>query len=365
MKRWAKSLLPLACCAMLSHSLPAVGDDDDDKAAGAGKPGSEATLNREQQRAVGIVIAHPLPAKAPQRFEALGVVLDPSALISAMGETTAAAAAEESASAEFRRLQALYKGGAGASLKMLETAQADQARALSESQSAAARFALHWGPVAGLPQGARLKLLAASSSGRSLLLRADLPGRHSLGELPSEALVTWTGFKWRGHVLGALRQTSELQSAGLLIEVKNAPLGLGPGARVPVALLTGQRAGLLLPRDALLYDETGAYVYKQLVKKAGEEKSRFAAVKVTLLGPYGDGWLVKGIDDDDDIVVHGVGVLWSLQGITDFESVKLRGFTKEKEHLFDSEDGGNKFSNSRPRKGIRLQWHHPRHPNFM
>ena len=35
---------------------------------------------------------------------------------------------------------------------------------------------------------------------------------------------------------------------------------------------------------------------------------------VTLLVPYGDGWLVKGVDDDDDIVVHGIGVLWALEG---------------------------------------------------
>ena len=31
--------------------------------------------------------------------------------------------------------------------------------------------------------------------------------------------------------------------------------------------------------------------------------------------PYGDGWLVKGVDDDDEIVVHGAGVLWSLEGM--------------------------------------------------
>jgi hypothetical protein len=38
-------------------------------------------------------------------------------------------------------------------------------------------------------------------------------------------------------------------------------------------------------------------------------------VKVTLLLAYGDGWLVDGVDNDDDIVVQGAGVLWSLQGL--------------------------------------------------
>jgi hypothetical protein len=301
MNVWVQCLLPIAWCAMCAYSPLAMGD--------------EPSLNREQQRAVGIVVAHPLTATTPQRIDALGVVLDPTTLVSDMGETAAATVAEQSASAQLARLHELYKGGAGASLKMLEAAQADQAKALAESQSAAARFALRWGPVADLSVAARQKLLQASMSGHSLLLRADLPGRHSLGELPSKALLDVDGIQVPGRVLGALRQTTELQSVGLLIEVHSAPAGLGPGARVPVALFTSERSGLLLPRDALLYDENGAYVYKQITQKAGENKARYAPVKVTLLGPYGDGWLVKGVDDDDAIVVHGVGVLWSLQGV--------------------------------------------------
>ena len=72
---------------------------------------------------------------------------------------------------------------------------------------------------------------------------------------------------------------------------------------------------MLLPRDALLYDENGAYVYKQLTQKTHTDKTRYAPVKVHLLLPYGNGWLVEGVDEDDNIVVHGAGVLWSLQGV--------------------------------------------------
>ena len=123
------------------------------------------------------------------------------------------------------------------------------------------------------------------------------------------------GIQVPGIVLGALRQSSELQSVGLLIEVPNVPLGLGPGARVPVALFGTERSGLLLPREALLYEEHGAYVYKQLARKPGEEKTRYAPVKVTLLLPYGESFLVEVVDDDDDIVVRGAGVLWALEGV--------------------------------------------------
>jgi len=292
------------CCALLGMS-----------AAANGEQSAQPALSGEQQRAAGIVVAHPRAAQAPERIEALGLVLDATALISDLGDTAAAAAAEHAASAELARLRALYAGGAGASLKMLEAAQAEQAKAQGQAQAAASRFALHWGPLAEMPAEGRQKAIQASTSGRTLLLRADLPGRHALGALPSKAVLDVDGIQVPGRVLGILRETTELQSVGLLIEVPNAPGGLGPGARVPVAVFAAERKGLLLPRDALLYDENGAYVYKQLSKQTEGQKTRYAAARVRLLLPYGDGWLVEGVDGDDAVVVHGAGVLWSLQGV--------------------------------------------------
>jgi hypothetical protein len=317
-KRWIwKSLsaiaLSIAFCAM-SGSVIAVGDDDD-KDADSDKQAAQATLSDKQRQAVGILVARPIAAKTPERLDALGVVLDATTLLSDMGESTAAAAAERSASAELSRVRALFNLGAGASLKMLESAQAEQAKAQAEAELSAARLALHWGPLIALPSGPRQKVLDAATSGHELLVRADLPGRHSLGALPGKALLDVDGVQVSGRILGTLKQSSESQSVGLLLEIQNAPGGLGPGARVPVTLLMAQRSGLLLPRDAILYDENGAYVYKQLNAKAGDDKARYAAVKVTLLVPYGDGWLVDGVDDYDNIVVRGAGVLWSLQGV--------------------------------------------------
>jgi hypothetical protein len=309
-----RRVLAAACCSMVSLSVIAIGDEDDEARDSSG-PSAQPSLNNGQQRAAGIAVAHPLAAKAPERLEALGLVLDATALVSDLGETTTADVAEHSASAELARLRALHEGGAGASLKMLEAAQADQARARAQAQIAAARFALRWGPLAALPIDARQRLIEASASGRSLLVRADLPGRHALGARPRQAVLDVDGIQVPGRVLGLLRETTELQSVGLLIEVPDAPRGLGPGARMPVAVLTAERNGMLLPRDALLYDENGAYVYKQLTARTPAERARYAPVKVQLLLPYGDGWLVEGLDEDDNIVVHGAGVLWSLQRV--------------------------------------------------
>jgi hypothetical protein len=277
---WACTMWAGALCAC---ALPAFAGNDDDEDAARAPQTTQPSLSSEQQQAAGIIVAHPIAAKVPARLEALGLVLDPAALLADSGETAAAAAAHAKVSAE--------------------------------SQSAAARFTLHWGPVAGLSPAARQTLLQAALSGKTLLLRAELPGRHSVGALPSKALLDVDGIQVPGVVLGALRQSTELQGVGLLIEVSGAPLGLGPGARVPVGLLSAERSGLLLPREALLYEENGAYVYKQLTRKAGEAKTRYAPVRVTLLLPYGERYLVDGLDDDDDIVVHGAGVLWALEGM--------------------------------------------------
>jgi hypothetical protein len=316
--------VPFACRAMLGMALIAAGAIAAGAiAAGANAAGANAAsdddaqsgLNAEQQRAVGILVAHPIAAKAPERIEALGLVLDATALISDMGESSAAAAAEQSVSAELERLRALHAGGAAASLKMIEAAQSEQAKARAQSQLAAARFALHWGPLTALPPAERQKVVDAAASGRSLLVRADLPGRHSFATGVRKAVLDVDGIQVPGRVLGLLRETSDLQSTALLIDVPSAPAGLGVGAHLRLALLTGDRKGLLLPREALLYDETGAYVYKQLTKKTDAEKVRYVVVRVNLVLPFGDGWLVEGVDDDDNIVVRGAGVLWSLQGV--------------------------------------------------
>jgi hypothetical protein len=306
----------LAACALLLQSSASAGNaaDDDDKPAAAGDqtPG----LTAKQQQAVGIVVAHPVAAKLPERIAAVGLVLDATMLISDSGEVAAAEAAEQSAAAELARLRALHQGGAGASLRQLEAAQADQAKLRAQAELATARMALHWGPISDAAPAARQKIVIDATRGRSLLVRAELPGRHTLSVMPEKALLNVDGIQVPGRTLGVLRETTETQSIGLLIEVPNAPAGLGPGARVPVTLSSGARSGFLLPREAVLYDENGAYVFKRSERKTQKtDKTSFVPVKVKLLAAAGDAWLTEGLDDDDEVVVRGAGVLWSLQAM--------------------------------------------------
>jgi hypothetical protein len=303
-----KRALQFAGYAILC-SLAFAGDDDD-----APTPGATPALNAEQERAVDLQVAHPVAAKVPERTVALALVLDGTSLLSDEGERTVAAAQEQAVSAEASRLRDLYKAGAGTPLKALETAQADAAKAHAQAVLAAARFTQNWGPLAK-ESFANRQELDAVASGRSLLLRADLPGQHLVGEMPARAVLDVDGVEVPGRVLGALTRTSDSQSAALLIQIDHPPLGLAAGARLALALYGAERAGMLVPRDAILYDENGAFVYKRVGSPQAGARARYLRVKVTLLLPYQDGWLVQGVDGDDEIVVHGAAVLWSLEGI--------------------------------------------------
>ena len=308
--------LLLPACAVLLLSTPLHADNDDQKAtAAAGSSDQLPTLSAEQQHAVGIVIAEAPVAKLPQRIDAYGRVLDPSELVVDAGRLDSSRAAAYAAAAETTRLKGLYRG-ADASLKALQVAEAAQIEAQARQRQAQAEFLLRWGPLAQLGDAQRATLIEQLAAGHELLLRADLPGRHSLGTVPKLALVDVDGLEVPARVLGPLPQAAaQMQSVGLLLQIPHPPAGLASSARLPVMLEGGDRDGRVVPDGALLYGEQGVYVYHVLPGKTKDGDTQFAPLPVTLLQPVGNGWLVTGLHANDRIVVDGAGVLWSLQGL--------------------------------------------------
>jgi len=248
-------------------------------------------------------------------------VLDSAALVAALGQLDSSRAAAQAARLEAQRLDALYRNDNNASLRAVQAARAAQLEAQAQAQAGAALFAQQWGPLASLSAPRRQGLMARLADGKALLLRADLPGQSSLGTLPGAAFAEVDGLRVPARVLGPLPHAAELQSTGLLLQLDRAPAGLGPGARLPVRLQGAGGAGLLVPRGALLYGEQGAYVYR-VHEGAPAAKQQYDAVRVDLLQQLGEGWLVRGLDGDDQIVVQGAGVLWSLQGLGGFSAAE-------------------------------------------
>jgi len=244
-------LLPVCAALLLSAALYAQDEDDQKPAATESK--QLPTLNAEQERAVGIVIATAPAAKPPQRIDAYGRVLDPSQLVADGGLLDSSRAAAQAAAAESARLKRLYRGGAGASLKVLQAAEAAQIEAQVRVRQAQTEFLLRWGPLAQLGDAQRANLIEQLATGRQLLLRADLPGRHSLGTMPKQALVDVDGIRVPARVLGPLPQAAaQMQSVGLLLQIPHPPVGLGPRAELPVMLEGSDRDGRVVPDGALL-----------------------------------------------------------------------------------------------------------------
>jgi hypothetical protein len=305
--------LLLPACAGLLLSAPLHADDDATVAAGQSR--LVPTLSAQQQRAAGIIVATAPADRLPQRIAAYGQVLDPSQLVADAGRLESSQAAADAAEAETARLRGLYRR-ANTSLKALQLAEAAQSEAQARAHEAQSEFLLHWGPLASLGAAQRAKLIEQLAAGRQLLLRADLPGRHSLGMLPKQALVDVDGIEVPARVLGPLPQAAaQMQSVGLLLQIPHPPTGLGPRAHLPVVLEGDERDGRVVPDGALIYGEQGVYVYHVLSDKTKDGDTRFAQLRVTLLQPVGGGWLVTGLHASDRIVVRGAGVLWSLQGL--------------------------------------------------
>jgi hypothetical protein len=316
---YLKAMLLTVLGLLLVSSAAWTEDDDDDKAPAASGNPDRPALSSEQQQAVGISVLHPLRASSGEHIEGYGEVLDAASLITDAGHLASTRAAAHAADTEAARLQTLYNGGADASLRAVESAQAAQIEAQTQAQIASSSFALQWGPLARLSEVQRRALIEAVSSGETLLLRADLPGRLRLGTVPKSATLHVDGTQVSARVLGTLqRSASESQSVALLLQVDHAPTGLGAGARLLVSLAGEANGGVLVPNAALLYGEQGAYVYRQLPSKTPDGKQQYAPVPVKLLQSAGNAWLVEGIDTDDTIVANGAGVLWSLQGLGTF-----------------------------------------------
>jgi hypothetical protein len=301
----------------------AEGKDENEDANDHKNEGSrKLALTASQQEAVGIRIEAPRPLTSAPGIDAYGTVLDPLALLTDAQriETTRATAA--AASADAARQESLYRDGAQASLKALQTSQAQSIEANAQTQAAVLAFRQQWGPLADWSAAQRRALLAALAQGQRLLLRADVPGRHLGGAIARDAIVEVDGVHVAAHVLGALPRTPEQsQSAGWLLEIERAPAGFGPGARAPVRLQVSAVRGLLVPAAALIYAEQGAYVYRQ-IKGDKIGTFRYESVAVRPLTRLGDAWLVDGLARADQIVVQGAGVLWSLQGISSFSAAE-------------------------------------------
>ena len=135
-------------------------------------------------------------------------------------------------------------------------------------------------------------------------------------------MVVIDGVNVSARVLGPLPRTDgPAQTAGWLLQLERTPGALGPGARIEVRLQAAATSGLLVPAEALVYAEKGSYVYRRH-RTSNAAGFHYEAVPVRPLSRVGSAWLVEGLAPEDQVVVQGAGVLWSLQGVGSFSAAE-------------------------------------------
>lgn len=289
---------------------------DDDEGSAEPPAAGPPTLSAQQQRAVGLESAAPVAVSPAPQLTAYGQVLDSAQWIADAGQIELLEAQASAADTDSERLDGLYRQQGNTSLRAVQAAQVLQLEARTRLTAARIRFESHWGAVARLGPRQRDALMAGLASGEAWLIRADLPGRQTLAQIPKRALVELDGVALPAEVLGLMSRTHpEVQGVGLLLHLQRPPPGLAVGLRLRVRLEGERFRGLLVPASALLYGDTGPYVYREAGAADADGLQRYEPVAVDLLQTLGEAWVVSGLQESDRIVIHGAGVLWSLQGL--------------------------------------------------
>ena len=97
-------LSSVLCCAAAAAA------DDDDVPVGVD---ALPKLSAEQERAAGIVVAHPVDAELAQKIDAIGTVLDASEMIALGGDAEAAAATAHAKKPSFTQVVGLFDAANG------------------------------------------------------------------------------------------------------------------------------------------------------------------------------------------------------------------------------------------------------------
>src|SRR5207248_2131476 len=168
----------------------------------------------------------------------------------------------------------------------------------------------------------------AARAARGAHPRPAAPGARRCSRAPPRqhrrphAVVVIDGVNVSARVLGPLPRTDgPAQTAGWLLQLERTPGALGPGARIEVRLQAAATSGLLVPAEALVYAEKGSYVYRRH-RTSSAAGFHYEAVPVRPMSRVGSAWLVEGLAPEDQVVVQGAGVLWSLQGVGSFSAAE-------------------------------------------
>lgn len=283
-----------------SGSTPAT-DNSAQPETSAGETVGVIAVDADTQRRLGIVVAPLMASGDTATLDGFAKGLDAAPLAAIIAEIDTAKSAAAASTAEARRLEALYGQDVSASRRSVEAARAQARGDVARLRLAQQRVGIEFGPGLLHLGIAQVRQLASEiANGEAALVRIDIPGA-SLS--PGTAVGVNAGAaSGTVRVLGpASVADPRLQSAGAL-GVLRGPLARQSltGRVLSARIASGPaRAGLLIPRDAIVRFQGQMWVYRQTPK---------GFVRVALNDPVSvpDGWLVStGLSSSDRIAVRG------------------------------------------------------------
>jgi hypothetical protein len=287
-------------------------------AEGSGEehPGEPHTVKLEsaEQAHLGVVVSKLAAAPPPSGTTTIARVLDPGPLLTLDGELASAIAAQNASRAEAERTRKLFSEDRTASARAVETANAQAQADQERVESARRRLTLEWGDgIMSMTPEKRTALLNDLASVRAELVRV---------ELPVGAMTPKTGSHLELHVaadskpidatvLGLLPAADpRLQTSGVLAELRGADANLPIGRMLTATIPAQSNAtpGVLVPRGALLRDDSKVWVYVQTATES------FIRREVVGYVPEPDGWFVReGFAPGERVVSTGADVLHAVE----------------------------------------------------
>ncbi|MXO58243.1 hypothetical protein GRI89_01620 [Altererythrobacter salegens] len=282
-----------------------------EKAPAAGSALGTLQLDANTMQEAGIELAALAPATRAEEKSGFARALDLSPLAAIASDLATARAALAASQSEAQRLTALAAEDQSASLRDVEAARAQAVADRARVNLACDRVALEFG--AGLRRigcDAIPGLVNRVAAGNAVLLRIDIPDASLpagaavvVGEEPRSVLV---------RVLGpAAMSEAQLQTAGALALAGGRTAAEAQVGRVlPAYVATGlARAGVIVPREALVRVDGGAFVYRS-ARHGG-----FARAPVDTGNPVAEGYFVPEgtLHPGERIVVAGAGTLLGLE----------------------------------------------------
>jgi hypothetical protein len=305
----ALAVLSMSYVRLRKHS-PSEKDKTPATESGANR-GSDGVLHidSETQKRIGLKTEPLKTLLLEPEVRGYGRILDPAPLATQLTDVETARVAAEAARQELERVKTLQAQN-NASVRALQTAEANARKEEIALQAAKNRLALSWGKE--ISDRDLSRLVGALIAFQSAIVRIDLSPGSTIDSQPVAARVAaWPKHEpWiEAKALGAATTVDpQLQGSGFLFLIETNAFQLRPGATLNAYLrLDGpQTNSIIIPRSAIVRSKGRPFVFVQTAADT------FVRREIRLARLVDAGWVPKrGVTAGEKVVVNAAQQLLS------------------------------------------------------